>query len=118
MKIVVTGGRNYATNRLCADEEREHVFRVLIESRPTSIIQGGATGADACARTWARIHGVPCYTYVAQWALYGRAAGPRRNEHMLWVECPDLVIAFPGGRGTDHCVREALRLGLRVRDER
>jgi hypothetical protein len=37
----------------------------------------------------------------------GRAAGPRRNQRMLEDFRPDLVVAFPGGRGTAYMVRRA-----------
>jgi hypothetical protein len=33
---------------------------------------------------------------------------------MLSQEKPDLVIAFPGGRGTRDLIRQAMRMGLEV----
>lgn len=76
--------------------------------------QGGATGADALARRWARWRGVWCVPYEADWNRYGKAAGPIRNERMLADFRPDLVVAFPGGRGTAHMVDIASRAGVRV----
>jgi len=50
----------------------------------------------------------------AKWSKHGRAAGPIRNQEMI-DECkPDLVVAFPGGRGTADMVRRAKAAGIRV----
>ncbi len=99
MRVVVTGGRDYA--------DRHHVFRVLDELGPTELAHGCARGADAFANEWAVLRGVPCHPYPADWATYGRAAGMRRNVDMLEGFNPDIVVAFPGGPGTKGCIREA-----------
>ena len=38
---------------------------------------------------------------------YDANAGPRRNARMLAEGKPDLVVAFPGGRGTADMVSKA-----------
>lgn len=80
----------------------------------TTLIHGGAPGADALAATWAIEHDITCSTYVADWFKHGRAAGPIRNEAMLIEGRPDCVVAFPGGRGTADMVRRAKAAGVRV----
>jgi hypothetical protein len=57
---------------------------------------------------------VPIDVYVAQWKKHGRAAGPIRNQRMLDEGKPDLVVAFPGGRGTADMIRRAERAGVPV----
>ncbi len=61
--VLVTGGRAFGVARvpkskLDAACERGHVFDVLdglaIERGPLLVVQGGAEGADAAARTWVR----------------------------------------------------------------
>ena len=44
----------------------------------------------------------------------GYRAGPIRNQEMLDKGKPDLVIAFPGGKGTADMVGRALRTGVFV----
>lgn len=105
MKALVCGGRNYG--------DREAVFAALDRLAPTSIIHGGATGADSLADEWASTTGTPCTTYYANWQVHGRAAGPIRNAEML-AEMPDVVVAFPGGKGTADMVRQARAKGVRV----
>lgn len=41
-----------------------------------------------------------------------------RNELALAVTMPDKLVAFPGDRGTNGCVRAAEALGVVVEDER
>ena len=54
----------------------------------------------------------------AEWALHGKKAGYLRNEKMLRMGKPDLVVAFPGGVGTAMMVDLAKKKGLRVIDLR
>jgi UDP-N-acetylmuramoylalanine-D-glutamate ligase len=45
---------------------------------------------------------------------HGRSADPIRNRRTLDEGKPDLVVAFPGGRGTAHMVSQARAAGVRV----
>jgi hypothetical protein len=49
---------------------------------------------------------IPSEIYHADWQL-GRKAGPIRNQRMLDEGRPELVIAFPGGRGTSDMTARA-----------
>ena len=106
LRVVVTGGRNYS--------DVEYLNFVLNSLYIVELAQGGATGADSLARRWAEKHSVPCTTYDAEWAKYRKAAGIMRNREMLTGFRPDLVVAFPGGKGTAHCVQFALSIGIPV----
>jgi len=79
------------------------------------LVTGDARGADALARSWALVYGVPHRCYVAHWEKHGKAAGPLRNQRMLDENPVDLVIAFPGGAGTADMVRRAEAAGIEVR---
>jgi hypothetical protein len=70
-------------------------------------MRGGARGADALAKEWAKTHpDIVRWGCKAEWKKYGPAAGPLRNQRMLeWL--PDLVVAFSGGKGTADMVRRA-----------
>src|SRR5262249_48090233 len=46
-------------------------------------------------------------------AQYGRSAGPRRNSEML-LKGPEMLLAFPGGKGTADMVDKAERYGLEI----
>ncbi len=113
-RILVCGGvewSNIALTEGVLDGFREQYHE---KGRPIVIVQGGARGADYIAKAWAEKHGIPGETFKAEWNKYGRAAGPIRNSAMLKTS-PDLVIAFPGGRGTNDTVTKAQKLGIEVR---
>ena len=105
-KILVCGGRDYHDDSL--------MEQVLDQIQPGEIIHGGARGADRLAGEYARQRGIPCREYPAQWNRYGKSAGYRRNEQMLREGHPDLVVAFPGGRGTAHMINTAREQGYPV----
>lgn len=102
-KILVCGGRDY--------DDREQIFRVLDSAHLTNpvvlLIHGAAKGADTLAAEWARSRGVHCDAYPVNWEINGKGAGPIRNQRMLDVGKPHLVIAFPGGKGTADMIGRA-----------
>lgn len=109
-RVVVTGGREY---------DNGAAVRAVLELEPIAeLAAGDATGADSLALTWAKHANVPHRRYAADWKKYGRKAGPIRNREMLDDFKPDCVIAFPGGRGTDDCVKAARDRGIIVHDFR
>lgn len=109
MRIIVCGGRNY--------DQKEIIFHELDKlhaaNEITAVIQGGARGADLIAKEWAIARNIYCITYPAEWELYGKAAGFKRNVEMADTR-PDLVVAFPGGRGTESMKRIAQSRGIPV----
>lgn len=111
MRVLVCGGRDYSN--------RECVFAVLdklhVKTPVETLIQGGARGADALAMEWAAERKIEqVVTEYADWEEHGKAAGPLRNQRMLDVWHPDIVVAFPGGRGTADMVNRARRASVPV----
>jgi len=107
MKVLICGGRDFQDFELMSD---------VLEPIPiSSVVQGGARGADLLAAKWAESRRIPFRQHEADWLQYGKRAGPMRNLQML-AEHPDiqLVIAFPGGKGTAHMVKIAKAAGIEV----
>ena len=99
MRVLVTGGRDYA--------RRDYLFGALdmldAKVRIETIIHGDYRGADTLADQWAkrrRREPLP-FPPTGPWPQ----AGPLRNQRMLDDGHPDLVVAFPGGPGTSDMVR-------------
>lgn len=108
MRILVCGGRDYN------DSKKVHDTLFPYLDFGTSIIEGGARGADKLAADFARHYGVFHLQYPADWKKHGKAAGFIRNQQMLDEGKPDLVIAFPGGAGTGDMIRRARKAGVEV----
>lgn len=109
-RVIVCGGRDYQDGtRVSAVLHKLHS-----EAGIDLIIEGGAKGADYLAHVWACMAGVPTERFEADWENQGSFAGPARNKRMLDEGKPDLVIAFPGGRGTADMVRKARKAGVQV----
>lgn len=91
----------------------------MIELNPAVVIEGEALGADTLAREAAEYFGIEVERYPANWTLYGRAAGPIRNNQMLTEGKPDLVVAFhhdiEHSKGTKNMVKQAKALGIPVK---
>lgn len=107
-------------------------FEVFEHYPGLSILSGAATGADACVEEWALVNGVSVERFPANWndvnvpgavirrsvrtgRLYNVLAGFQRNQAMIDSK-PDLVLAFPGGKGTADAVRRARAAGIVVKE--
>lgn len=112
--VLVCGGRDYGAKGSEVLKVRCHLNKLRDERGITLIINGGAKGADALARDWARSKAIPYLTCPADWETHGRAAGPIRNKLMLSIVRVDLVLAFPGGKGTASMCRLATEAGVPV----
>jgi hypothetical protein len=104
-RALVCGGRDY--------NDADRVWQVLARVSPTVVIEGCAAGADRLAEGWAKLAGVTLIHFPADWRKHGKAAGPIRNKQMLGA-FPDVVVAFPGGRGTENMVAQAIAAGVQV----
>ena len=110
-RVLVCGGRDYADYWLVQEVlNGQHKISPI-----TCLIEGGALGADRFAHRWAIDRGIEVERFVADWRM-GAGAGPIRNRRMLVEGKPDLVIAFPGGKGTANMVRQARDSGVPVRE--
>ena len=110
MRVLVCGGRHY-NKRLVVYRELD---RINQDVGIDLVILGGCLGADTLAHRWAVSSNVREKIFEANWHLHGRAAGPIRNRRMLNEGRPDLVLAFPGGRGTADMVARARKAGVEV----
>lgn len=112
MRLLVCGGRDFS--------DTEHAYRVLDKLHRQhgidAVIEGDGRGADRIAGYWARRNRIDNLKFPANW-VQGRAAGPIRNAKMLAEGKPDMVLAFPGGRGTADMVSKARAAGVTVQHE-
>jgi len=110
MRVLVCGGRSFTDQALLEDTlDRLHLARGF-----AVLIEGDAVGADRLAGAWAETRGIAHLVFKADWDGLGSKAGPIRNQQMLTEGKPDLVVAFPGRRGTAHMIGLARDAGVEV----
>lgn len=99
MRVLVCGGRNY-TNAVMVKSVLDAIRK---DVTITCIIHGGAVGADSLANWYALTNDIPMDIYpvtAADWDKHGKRAGALRNIAMIEKGKADLVVAFPGDKGT------------------
>ena len=111
MKILVCGSRYYA--------DYQTIYKVIKSfGTDITIVSGACRGADIIAVKVAQKLGLPFREYPANWSLYGKKAGVLRNQQMIDIEHPDLVIAFhpdiEGSKGTKDMIRRAKYHGIKT----
>lgn len=114
MRALVCGGRKFADAEFLRSALENLCFNGPTLPKDLVIIQGGAPGADQLAKAWAFKHGIETITFAPEWRKHGKGAGPIRNQEMIDKGKPDVVIAFPGGKGTADMVERAKKAGLRL----
>ena len=107
---LICGGRDF-TDAAMFDSAMSDLMH--LKGCPDKVVHGACsdrmgkyTGADKLADEWGKRHALTVIPEPADWTHQGKAAGPIRNSKML-THKPDLVVAFPGGRGTADMVQKA-----------
>ena len=110
LTVIVCGGRDF-----WKPEVVNATLSALQAARGPfyAVIHGNAAGADRLGGIWARQNNVREWPVPAEWRKHGHAAGPIRNKNMLGMS-PDLVVAFPGGKGTRNMVKQARAAAVEV----
>lgn len=106
IKVIIAGGRNYITNQRDICEVIDILTDISISSgeqpEQVEVVSGGSRGADKFGESLAQILELPCTVFHAAWDIYGKSAGPKRNEQM--ANYADALIALPGGKGTRNMI--------------
>lgn len=110
-RVLICGSRDFKDQKLISEFVSKNKDKISV------IIEGGARGADRCARIAAEAFGIPVETYPADWQRYKFRAGPIRNQQMLDEGRPDVVVAYPlpGSKGTWDMINRAKKAGVPVK---
>lgn len=139
MRVLVCGSRDWTDEAMVSTVLDGLYVMTDVEHGITGVaefvvIEGGAKGADGCAKWWAEQSPLHSHNerpgdvrfehlvFPADWATHGKAAGAIRNRAMLTEGKPDLVVAFKDGfnpapnarGGTEHMARIARNAGITV----
>ena len=110
MKLIVAGSREFNNYDLLKKSIQENFQRWEVEE----IVSGTARGADTLGEQFAKEYDIPVKQFPANWDLYGKSAGYRRNAEM--ANYADALIAFWNGesKGTMHMINLAKEKNLKV----
>ena len=90
MRVIIAGTRDLPITLSdivsAIEESRFHI---------TAIISGHSGIVDKLGEEWAALNRVPIHQYLPQWAVYGKSAGPRRNEEMA-KNAEALILLWDG----------------------
>ncbi len=111
MRILICGDRKWRDMSVIERELKKF-------PADTVVIHGAAKGADTLGGFVADKLGFKVLAFPAKWNIYGRAAGPIRNQKMIDDGKPDLVLAFheniDESKGTRDMVNRARSHGVKV----
>ena len=108
-RIVIAGSRGFDDYEPAKEYIRKSLK--LLNTEDVIILSGGCYGADLLGERFAAEMGYEIERYPAQWEVYGRKAGIKRNEEM--VKIADAVICFWDGKskGTRSTIKFAEQMG-------
>ena len=109
INVVVAGGREYENYPELSQKLDQIISQLNIPDESgnkmkVNIISGGARGADTLAEKYAQERGMGLQVFKADWEGQGLSAGTNRNRQM--AEAGDVLVAFPGGTGTENMVQQ------------
>ena len=108
MKVIIAGSRDGVRYADVVEAISKAPFDI------TYIVSGKARGADSLGEAYAMKHNIKVIEFPAQWAVWGKSAGYRRNVEM--ANYADALIAIWDGKsvGTKHMITIATEKNLPV----
>ena len=103
-RIIIAGSRLFNNYKLLKDKLDFYLINKVAEGYKIIIISGTANGADKLGEKYAIEKGYSIEKYPANWDIYGKSAGYRRNVEMTKVA--DACIVFWDGTspGSKHMI--------------
>ena len=100
MKVIIAGTRNFSNYEMLKHDLDLYRSTTSV----TEIVSGGCRGADLLGEKYAKENNIPIKRFPANWEVYGKKAGPIRNEEM--AEYVDCLIAYwdSKSRGTKNMI--------------
>jgi hypothetical protein len=106
--VLITGTRNPLTDihKQIIRKEMEYI-NDLKKGDTLILVHGDCSGVDRYGAEIAKSLGWKIIAVPAQWNLYGKSAGPKRNQLLLDTYMPHIALAFPApdSKGTIDCIR-------------
>ena len=113
MRIIVAGSRNFSNYSLL--KKKLDFYLSEKNNDEITIVSGTANGADKLGEKYANENSISIQRYPANWDLYGKSAGYKRNIQM--ADNADALVVFWDGKskGTSHMINIAKQKNLKIR---
>lgn len=99
MKTIIAGSRGIVDIKI--------LEKAIINSRMdiTEIVSGHCPDSpDILGEIWAEKNKIPIKLFPANWELFGRSAGPKRNEEMAKYADQAIILYDGKSRGTKNMI--------------
>ncbi len=125
LRVIIAGSRDFDDYKSLDEKCSTAIMGELIENEDCEfqkirIISGTARGADQLGERFAKNKEYELSKFPADWGLYGKSAGYKRNVEMAKFSVENsnvgILIAFWDGKskGTKNMIDIAKRYGLKV----
>jgi hypothetical protein len=100
-KLIIAGTRTFNDFNLLTVQTDLYLKSICSldtsnEELDITVLSGCANGADKLGEKYAQMRNYKIEQYPANWLLYGKSAGPRRNKQMACVA--NICIVFWDGK--------------------
>jgi hypothetical protein len=118
LRILITGSRSW-TDHDVIRQALAKAWKDFDYPAEVTVVHGAAEGADRWADHYARSLGFHVESHPVtprMWREQGRGAGHARNQRMVHLGA-DVCLAFhkDESKGTAHCIRACVAVGIPVR---
>lgn len=110
MKVIIAGSRALTNERFVY----ESLHLCPFEDQITEVVSGGASGVDKFGEYYGEANGFPVTVFRADWATYGKAAGPIRNKQMADYADALIYVRYESTPGTADMIKQMKKLGKLV----
>ena len=117
-RIIIAGSRTFNNYPRLHKELKNYISKYNLKPEEIEIISGTARGADKLGENFARVNGIKCVRFPADWNTYGKSAGYIRNAEMAKYASQEhgVLFAFWDGKskGTKHMIDLATKYHLEI----
>ena len=100
MNLIIAGGRHFNNYQLL----KNSVDKLCQNHKITNIISGKAKGADSLGEKYAKERDINIIAKEADWNLFGKSAGYRRNVEMANIATHAIVFWDGKSKGSKHMI--------------
>jgi hypothetical protein len=113
-RIALAGGKNCDHSKVVAVLEKT---RATLAARGETLVllHGGAEGVEKIGSLWATSKGIAQVIFRPAWNQHGKAAPFKRNDAILHTAPAGLIVLHPENGIHEQIIREAKRMGIKLK---